>query len=278
VAIRSTSERATAGPRRAGARRIVLPLLAAILLGLCLGLAGCAGLGPGAGGVLRVGTAANYPPVVFEHEGEIVGIEAELAHRLGEAIGRRIEFVRIPFVDLIDALEAGEVDVVMSGLSVTPERAERVRFTMPYMQIGQLALIRSADLARFGRIQRIRRSGTRVGFERGTTGERFVANELPSALSFAFDSVEDGLRSLRAGRIDYFVHDAPTVWRIAADLNYADLHGLFRPLTEESVAWAVRRDDVALANTLDATLARWKQEGLIEPIVQHWIPVRITQH
>ncbi len=248
------------------------------MLALGLGLGGCAGLGPGGGPALRVGTAADYPPVVYEHEGEVVGIEAELAHRLGEAIGRRIEFVRLPFVDLIDALEAGEVDVLMSGLSITPERSARVRFTLPYMQIGQLALIRSADLARFGRIQRIRRSGARVGYERGTTGERFVANELPSAQSFAFDSVEDGLRSLRSGRIDYFVHDAPTVWRIAADLAYRDLHGLFRPLTEESVAWAVRRDDVALADTLDATLAAWKRDGLIEPIVQHWIPVRITQH
>lgn len=227
---------------------------------------------------LRIGTAADYPPVVYEQAGQIVGIEADLAFRLGERIGRPIEFVRLPFVELIDALEAGEVDVLMSGLSITPERARRVRFTVPYMEIGQLALIRSADLARFGRIQRIRRSGVRVGYERGTTGERFVGYELPSAQSFAFDSVDDGLRSLRSGRIDYFVHDAPTVWRIAADLEFRDLHGLFRPLTEESVAWAVRQSDADLGDLLDATLAEWKREGLIGPIVQHWIPVRITQH
>lgn len=226
---------------------------------------------------LRVGTAADYPPVVFEQDGEIVGIEADLAARLGDALGRRIEFVRIPFVDLIDALEAGEVDVVMSGLSITPEREERVRFTVAYMEVGQLALIRRADLARFGRITRIRRSGARVGYERGTTGERYVANELPSATSFAFDGVEDGIRSLRGGRIDYFVHDAPTIWRIAGGLDHRDLHGLFRPLTTESLAWAVRPDDAQLASVLDATLSHWQREGLVEPIVQRWIPVRVTQ-
>lgn len=255
--------------------------IAAILAGLCFVASmaiGCAGGSAFLSGapVLRVGTAADYPPVVFERDGQIVGIEADLADRLGETLGRRIEFVRIPFVDLLDALEAGEVDVVMSGLSITPERAERVRFTVPYMEVGQLALIRRADLARFGRIQRIRRSGARVGYVRGTTGERFVANELPSAQSFAFDDVDAGLRNLRAERIDYFVHDAPTVWRIAGDLEHRDLHGLYRPLTTESIAWAVRADDLRLASVLDATLSHWKREGLVEPIVQRWIPVRVT--
>ena len=47
--------------------------------------------------------------------------------------------------------------------------------------------------------------------------------------------------------------------------------------TEEEVAWAVRRDDEALRRLLDATLSQWKQEGAVEPIVQRWIPVRVTQ-
>jgi len=226
---------------------------------------------------LRVGVSPDYPPVIFEHDGTIVGIEADLARRTGHALRRPIEFVRIPFPDLLDALEAGEVDVVMSGLSITPERAERVRFTSPYMEVGQLALIRKRDIARFGRRGTIRRVGARVGYERETTGERYVAEALPFAQSFAFDSVEAGLRSLRAERIDFFVHDAPTVWQLAGSLDHPDLHGLYRPLTEEELAWAVRREDDQLRAVLDATLAHWRREGLIEPIVQRWIPVRVTQ-
>ena len=229
------------------------------------------------GPALRIGVSPDYPPVIFEHEGEIVGIEGDLARRVGVALGRRIEFVRIPFPDLLDALEAGEIDVVMSGLSITPERAQRVAFTTPYMQVGQLALIRTSDIGRFGRIRGIRRAGVRVGYQRSTSGERYVADALPRAESFAFDSIDAGLRSLRGGRIDYFVHDAPTVWRLAGDLRNRDLHGLYRPLTKEDLAWATRRDDVQLRALLDATLSHWKREGLIEPIVQRWIPVRITQ-
>lgn len=247
------------------------------MVGLAGMLVGCAGGRLGSGPVLRVGTSADYPPVVFEQEGEILGIEADLAMRLGQAIGRRIEFVKIPFPDLLDALEAGKVDVVMSGLSITPERAERVQFTVPYMKVGQLAMIRRQDVARFGRPNTIRRAGARVGYERATTGERFVAEGLPFAESFAFDSVEAGLRSLRAERIDFFVHDAPTIWRIAGGLDHRDLIGLYRPLTEERLAWAVRREDEQLRAVLDATLGHWQREGLIEPIVQRWIPVRVIR-
>jgi len=242
----------------------------------------CAGSDGRFGGLtrspLRVGVSPTYPPVVFENEGEIVGIEADLAHSVGKALGRRIVFERYPFPELIDALMRGEIDVIMSGLSITPERADRIRFTSPYMQVGQLALIRSSDIARFGRRHLIRRSGARVGYERGTTGERYVATRLTRSRSFAFASVDSAIRSLRAGRIDYFVHDAPTVWSLAGDPTSRDLQGLYHPLTEEHLAWAVRPDDTKLLTLLNTTLAHWKRKGVIEPIVDRWIPVRVTLH
>ena len=262
---------------RAALRALRVPVLLLPLVATILGCASGDGVFGFGGPPLRVGVSPDYPPVSFEKDDAILGIEADLARRAGEALKRRVEFVRIPFPDLIDALEAGEVDVVMSGLSITPERAARVQFTVPYMEVGQLAMIRKSDIARFGRPHTIRRAGSRVGYQRSTTGERYVAEALPFAESFAFDSVEAGLRSLRADRIDYFVHDAPTIWRIAGGLDHRDLIGLYRPLTEEKLAWAVRREDQQLRAELDATLSRWHREGTIEPIVQRWIPVRVIR-
>jgi ABC-type amino acid transport substrate-binding protein len=259
-------------------RASLLRLLALMLLGIvwfgCVGPDGY--FGKSGRPALRVGVSPNYAPVIFENDGEIVGIEADLARIVGDALGRRIVFERYPFAELIGALERGEVDVVMSGLSITPERAERVRFTEPYMTVGQLAMIRSSDIARFGRTRLLRRSGARVGYQLGTTGERFVATQLTRATSFAFDDVESGIRSLRAGRIDYFIHDAPTVWLLAGDPESRDLQGLYQPLTEEHLAWAVQRENTNLLALLDATLAHSKREGLILPIVDRWIPVRVT--
>lgn len=252
----------------------ILPRLALAVLALLV--SSCVSGGLGSRPALRVGVSPSYPPVIFEQDGEIVGIEADLAHQVGDALGHEIEFRSYPFPELLDALDRGEVDVVMSGLSVTPERVKQALFTEPYMQVGQLALIRSSDIARFGRIQWIRRYGTRVGYAAGTTGERYVAENLSGATGFAFETVNDGLRSLRAGRIDYFVHDAPTIWRVAGDPENRDLQGLYHPLTEESLAWAVKPGNTTLLIRLNTTLAHMKREGLIEPIIDRWIPVRVT--
>ena len=99
---------------------------------------------------------------------------------------------------------------------------------------------------------------------------------LPGNLNISFEGVDAGIRSLRAGRIDYFIHDAPTVWRLAGDPTSRDLQGLYHPLTEEHLAWAVKPGNAKLLALLDATLAHLKREGLIEPIVDRWIPVRVT--
>lgn len=255
----------------------LLLLLACFLpIALALGSTGCRSTGAGGGGVLRVGVAPTHPPVAFERDGELMGIEVDLARALGVRLRRRIELVRVDEAEPLAALERGEVDVVMSGLSITPEREARVLFAAPYMRAGQLALIRSADIGRFGRVHTLRRPDARVGFEYGTSGERFVATELTRASSFGFDDVEAGIRSLRAGRIDFFVHDAPTIWRLAGDPSQRDLHGLYQLLTHEEMAWAVRRNDVALKAQLDAAVAAWQQDGQIEGIVDRWIPVRVT--
>jgi ABC-type amino acid transport substrate-binding protein len=257
----------------------ILPILITILTIHTMGCAGDSGRRSFLNGpALRVGISPTYPPVIFEENGVVVGIEADFARSVGDALGRRIVFERYPFSGLIDALESGEIDVVMSGMSITPEREERIRFITPYMKVGQLALIRSSELVRLGSRRSIHRSGVRVGYQRGTTGEDFVANRLMRATSFAFDGVESGIRSLRAGRIDFFVHDAPTVWRLAGDPTSNDLQGLYHPLTEEHLAWAVRPEDTQLHTLLDATLSHWKREGLITPVINRWIPVRVTLH
>lgn len=225
---------------------------------------------------LRVGVAPGYPPVVFERDGEVIGIEADLARQLGAELDRRVRFVERDFDRLIPSLEAGEIDVIMSGMSVTEERAARVLFTEPYMRVGQLALIRKADVGRLGPPDALHRHGRRVGYVRGTTGAAFVRSRLPRSEAYGFDTVEDGLRQLRAGRIEYLIHDAPTAWRVALAPDEDELMGLYHPLTEEYLAWAVARDDVALKRELDAILDDWRANDRLQPVLDRWIPLRVS--
>ena len=242
-------------------------------LALALLLVGCAG-GPMAR-PLRIGVAPDYPPVVFEHEGEIVGLEADLARLVGDALGRRITFHRSPFEGLIPALLAGEIDLIMSGMSINMERASKIRFAASYLRVGQMALIRRNDVAWLGRRGALGRGGVRVGFQTATIGEQYTTRRLRAAVPFGFRDADAAIAALRAGDIDAVIHDAPTIWRVGVDPYESELMGLYDPLTSDSLAWAVRPDDLELARELDALVAKWRSEGLIDELVDAWIPVRV---
>jgi len=261
---------------------VALPLSLALsmALSLALSIVSCARFGGdetvGGGRTLRVGVTPSYPPVVFKDDkGELTGIEPELARGAAQDLERKVEFVELPWDSLIPALGQGQIDVIMSGMSVTAEREQQVLFVTPYMRVGQLALIRVADLARFGRPESLRTPGTRVGYVRETTGQDFVTQKLPAAESYAFASVEDGVRNLRASRIDFFIHDAPTIWRITLSPLERDLMGLYQFYTEEYLAWAVAPGNTALKQELDQLLDTWKADGKVDRLVNRWIPVRV---
>ena len=71
---------------------------------------------------LKVGMSADYPPLAYLQDGHIVGIEADSAKAVGAIIDQEMTLVNMPFEQLIPALQAGDVDVIMSGMRVTPER------------------------------------------------------------------------------------------------------------------------------------------------------------
>ncbi|UCE88130.1 MAG: transporter substrate-binding domain-containing protein, partial [Pseudomonadota bacterium] len=164
---------------------------------------------------------------------------------------------------------------IMSGMSITHSRRMRVAFCDPYMQVGQMALIRKRDVARFAAPERLYYGGARVGFQSNTTGEKFVRENLSVATPQGFSSIDVGVDALRDGQIDYFIHDAPTVWRLSTDPANTWLLGLYRPLTEEYLAWAVRKNDHALRERLNQSLARWKQDGRLGAVFGQWIKVSI---
>lgn len=251
-----------------------------LLLAVAISMAGC-GLAPTKEmslealqqrGSVRVGVSPDYPPLIFESNGEIAGIEADFAKSLSGELGMPFEFVEKPFEELIRSLVEGEIDVIMSGMSVTRKRELVVQFVRPYMTIGQMAIIRKADRERFDPPDKaLYVNGLPVGYEGGTTGMKFAVDTLLLAELRKFNSAAEGLAALQSGKIDAFIHDAPTAWRIPSDEKYKDLMVLPGPLTEEKIAWAVRKDDRVLAAVLNQTLAAWEKNGRVADVLGRWI-------
>ncbi len=259
-------------------RAATAPLILAAVVGL---LAACAATSPSAppptSAPLRVGVAPNYPPVAFARDGKLLGVEADLARELEKRTGRRFVLAQQDWEGLIPALEGGRIDVVMAGMSITPERSGRVAFTDPYMRVGQMALIREADAVRLSKPESLKGPGVRVGVVGGTTGDAFVSSQLLRAIVFRYPDTATGVRALESGQVDYFIHDAPTIWHFSAapDSRRRGLMGLFTPLTEEFLAWAVRKDDDALRRELNAALRAMREDGTLQAVLARWIPTSV---
>ena len=252
----------------------ITKMMLAVLVAL---LSGCGGsnLQPVGGDSLLVGVSPNYPPIIFKEAGRITGLEADMAREIGRELNKEVEFIELDWDELIPALIDGRVDVTMSGMSVTNERFREIRFLPHYMKIGQMALIRESDLGYFAQPTALYRTTARAGFESGTTGETFVREKMPRAVPVSLSNPDEGYEALLSGRIDVFIHDGPTIWRVAEEKRDQGLMGLYRPLTEEYLAWAVRRGDHSLYHALSSILAKWKEGGYLQMLIDNRIRVRI---
>lgn len=253
---------------------------------VALGTLGCASQSPDGAATaapearrseLRVGISPDYPPLAFKDGGTVRGVEPDLARALAHRLGVELVLVETPWEDLIPNLQQGRIDVIMSGMSVTEERSREVSFVQPYLQVGQMALIREQDAARLASPAALYQKGVRVGVVEQTTGELFARQELEQAQVVALPSIEAGVAALRAGHVDFFIHDAPTVWRLSTGPAARELRliGLFHPLTEEYLAWAVSKSDESLRQRLDQAVSAMELDGTLPDVLNRWIPTRV---
>ena len=252
--------------RRLG-RRMALALA---LGGLALA-GGCFSLRSADNAVLRIGVVEDSPPLVFRHRGEWRGVEADLGRALAARLGRKPKFIAFVPARLDAALLDGTVDVLMGGTTLSEERRVQMDFSSPYLVVGQVAIIRPADRMRYNTEIKIRSTPNRVGVVKGTAGRRLVARYFTNAARVAFADVEAAALALREGRIDLLIYDAPAALWIAMrhDKQLAIAPALF---AREELAWAFRRDRVALREAANQALADWQRDGTLEAILQRWIP------
>ncbi|MGH7790420.1 MAG: substrate-binding periplasmic protein [Candidatus Binatia bacterium] len=228
---------------------------------------------------LRVGMATNYPPLAFKEDGKLQGVEVDFAGRLGKELGREVVVVEVPWEQLGKAmLEEKRIDMVMSGTSITEQRKERFAFTDPYLEVGQMALVRTADFPALRDPAAMDLPTARVGFIRNTTGEEYARHQLKRSTLQGFKTTEEGVAALENNQIDYFIQDAPAVWRVTGGFftENPKVKGLYRPLTQEYLAWVVPKENTELLSQLNAVIKKWKADGTLDDVIDDWITVKKT--
>ncbi len=220
---------------------------------------------------LRVGVAPVSPPMIFKEGTRIVGLEADFAQALGKELGRPVQFVELPWEELIDALNDDKIDIIMSSMSVTPARQFRVAFSIPYLRIGQMVLVRGDEKYRGGFLSRSL-AGQTVGLRKGTTGDLLVQQEFPKAKRKYFKSDDEGAIALSKGRIDLFIDDSTMIWYLAGVYEAKGLTVTPLVLSQEVLGWGMKRSDTTLQAAANAFLQKAQASGELDRILHRWIP------
>jgi len=225
-----------------------------------------------ANGELRVGLSAAQPPFNMKNRsGEVVGLDVDIVRALADAMGVRLRLVQHPFADLLPGLEKGDVDLVISGVTITPERNARVAFAGPYFISGKAVLSKSEAIAGAADVAALDAPGRSYVALAGSTSERFVKSDMPRAKLVTAPDYDAAVRMVVDGHADGMVADLMicmlSVWRNPS----AGLSASKMSLTAEPLGIALPADDPLLVNLVQNYLTTLEYTGLLTQFKARWL-------
>jgi len=218
---------------------------------------------------LVVGMELAYPPFEMTDErNRPAGVSVEMARALGDFLDREIRIENIPFAGLIPALKTGKIDLVISSMTATEERAQSIAFSKPYATTG-LCLLVAKDSPVQG-IEDLDRTGRRVAVKQGTTGHIHAAENLRQARLLVFEKESSAVVEVVQGKADAFIYDQLSVYRHWRRHPEAT-RPLLEPFKKESWAVALRKEDEALRRQIDAFIDAFAARGGFERLAETYL-------
>ncbi|HCM90517.1 MULTISPECIES: ABC transporter substrate-binding protein/permease [Vagococcus] len=217
-------------------------------------------------GVLTVGLSADYAPYEFhatvDGKDKIVGTDIDIAQKIADDMGVKLKVEEYGFDALIGALKTGKIDMIISGMSPTPERLKEVDFSESYMTVDQKVVIRKDDKDKFNSINSF--EGLKVGAQKQSTQEELSNDEL-HADTVSLQRLPDIILQLQNKKIDGAVIEGPVaeayvaqsdLFAIASDLS-------FKNGTKET-AVAIPKNSTDFADSVNKSIRDIKDQKLMD--------------
>jgi polar amino acid transport system substrate-binding protein len=225
-------------------------------------------------GVLRVGMSTFVPWAMKDKQGNLVGYEIDVARRLAQDMGVKVEFVPTKWSGILPALLTGKFDIIIGGMGITPERNLKVNFSLPYDYTG-MSIVASKKLAKgLKSLSDFNKPGVTIAARIGTTAAAAAKKHIPNANLKLFDDESQAVQELLNGRVHALIASAPLPAYQA--LEYPDK--LFLPIkesfTREPIGFAVVKGDVDTLNFLNSWITIVDSEGWLKERKHYWFETK----
>lgn len=222
-------------------------------------------------GEIRIGMSGDQAPLNAKNRsGELFGFEVDLAEVIADAMGVKLTLVEKPFPQLLPALKAGEVDLVMSGVTITAERAVDVKFVGPYMFSGKSILTKSNVLARAEDSDDINSSTIKLVALANSTSQEFAELNLPEAVLITTDDYASAVKLLLDDEVDAMVADMPICMLSVLRYPGQGLATLTAPLNIEPIGIAVPANDPQLESLIENYLNSMEGTNILPRLREKW--------
>ena len=223
-------------------------------------------------GELVVGMAGNMPPLnMTTKEGELIGYEVDLAKNMASAMGVRAKMEVMPFAKLLPALQSGKIDLILSNMTITPERNLKVAFVGPYFTSGKAFLTKIKTIAMAGEAADIDAKNTKLVALKGSTSQAFVEKAIPDATLVTASDYDEAVKMVLEDKVHAMVADYPIC--VVSVFRYPD-RGLFSvvtTLTFEPIGVGVPAGDPLLVNWVENFMGIAEKVGLFEALKEKWL-------
>jgi His/Glu/Gln/Arg/opine family amino acid ABC transporter permease subunit len=215
-------------------------------------------------GRLRVGIDATYPPFGIAEGGDYSGFDVDIARSIARELGVEPELINASFDGVFPALQNGSFDVVISAVTITPERSQTLLFSDPYIDAGQgLAVRRDSPIGGLGDL-----AGRTVAVQINTTAQ-YAMEKQPGVTIAKYNTVDLALLDLRNGRVDAVASDAP-VLRYMIQASFPDLTTAGGDYTDEQFGIVLAKGSDDLRRAVNAALWRVRERGEYASIYAKW--------
>ena len=229
-------------------------------------------------GTLRVGYLGERRPFAFFNEqGNLVGLDIEMAQVMAHLLGVAVEFVPVQRATMFEELNAGYCDIVMSGIVLTPDRTETVRFSAPYLDVNLAFVVLDYRRAEFGSNEAVRKlKAPRLAILDVPYFIEFIRERIPAAQLVIVRSPEEFFQS-KGKNLDGFIYTAEegSAW----SLLYPEYTVVVPPpAITIPVSYPMARADQELADYVNAVLDLKKRDGTLKKLYDYWVFGQFATH
>jgi polar amino acid transport system substrate-binding protein len=220
--------------------------------------------------VLRVGVSLYEPWVMQNKDGDLYGYEIQVAEQLAKDLSVNVEFVIVEWSDLITALKKNEIDIIISGMAITPRRALHVNFSDPYGDSGVSIAANIEKTKNINSLVELNSPEVIIGVVSASVSEPVAIKVFDQATIKSFIKSDDAIAALLKNDLHAFIEASPVPEFLALEYPSKVDAPLSKPLLSYKSAMAVNKGEQEFLNYINSWIIARTSEGWLTAKYQYW--------